>query len=394
MALKIRENSITSGLIKDAFLVSFPALLLCLLLDFFAGAFLGKFFTLIRTEYPIILVILPGLMGMRGNIFGAMASRFSTMLYLGEISPSLKDRNVLKNIFLSIVLSLIPVLLLWLVGALKVRNVDVAIAVLLIVLVSTIYASLFLGTATAITTVLPYKKGIDPDSVAAPIITSVADLITIPLLVGFILLYPHKQTFIALTVVSIVILGILRGYSKLNREDLKFLRELLTIIGGLALLSSITGSLLESYSKLIDSVAIFSVMYPMVLDTTGNLGSIIGAKTSTKLHLEGIEKIINLDILKEITVYSLLALPLGIVGNVIGMELTKLLLHRKAEIIPHFILLYPVFVFSVLWFAYFLAIVADRAKLDPDNVTVPTITTLSDVFSTLFIVGIAKIVVG
>lgn len=51
--------------IREVMLASFPALLLCLLLDFFAGAFLGKFFDKIMNEYPIILVILPGLMGLR-----------------------------------------------------------------------------------------------------------------------------------------------------------------------------------------------------------------------------------------------------------------------------------------------------------------------------------------
>ncbi|WP_237698502.1 magnesium transporter [Pyrococcus sp. NA2] len=393
MGLQIKlEDTTESGLIRNAFLVSFPALVVCILLDFFAGAFLGKFFNLIRTKYPIILVILPGLMGMRGNIFGAMASRFSTLLYLGEVEPKIMDRNVWKNVLMSILISLIPVMLLWFIGTIKVREVEVAIAVLLIIIVSTIYTSLLLGVATAFTTIIPYRKGLDPDAIAAPVITSIADLVTIPLLVAFILLYPYRSIFLGFTIGALLIVIALKLISKIEREDLRLFKELLTIIGGLAVLSSITGSILESYSELIEKVAIFSVMYPMVLDTTGNLSSIIGAKTSTRLHLEGIERIFNSRILKEITVYSILAFPLGLIGNVIGMSLTRAILKVKATIIPQFILLYPLFAFGVMWIAYFLAILAEKANLDPDNVTVPTITTLSDVFSTLFIVFMVHIV--
>ncbi|HII61360.1 TPA: magnesium transporter MgtE [Pyrococcus horikoshii] len=386
------EKFINSELVRNAFLVSFPALLFCILLDFFAGAFLGKFFSLIRRNYPIILVMLPGLMGMRGNIFGAMASRLSTLLYLGEIEPKLMDRTVLKNVFLSIMLSLVPMTMLWIIGAIKVRELEVAIAVLLIVFVSTIYTSFLLGSATALATILPYKKGADPDAIAAPVITSIADLVTIPLLVGFILLYSNRMAFMGVGLVSLAILVFLKLNSKLEKSDIKTFRELLSILIALALFSSIAGTILESYSKLIEKVAILSIMYPMILDTTGNLGAIIGAKTSTKLHLEGIEKIINIETFKEILVYSLLALPLALVGNVIGAGITRVILSVEATVMPTFIILYPLFTFGVMWMAYFIAILAERANLDPDNVTVPTITTLSDIFSTLFIVLLAHLI--
>ncbi|WP_048053199.1 magnesium transporter [Pyrococcus horikoshii] len=393
MNLKIKlEKFINSELVRNAFLVSFPALLFCILLDFFAGAFLGKFFSLIRRNYPIILVMLPGLMGMRGNIFGAMASRLSTLLYLGEIEPKLMDRTVLKNVFLSIMLSLVPMTMLWIIGAIKVRELEVAIAVLLIVFVSTIYTSFLLGSATALATILPYKKGADPDAIAAPVITSIADLVTIPLLVGFILLYSNRMAFMGVGLVSLAILVFLKLNSKLEKSDIKTFRELLSILIALALFSSIAGTILESYSKLIEKVAILSIMYPMILDTTGNLGAIIGAKTSTKLHLEGIEKIINIETFKEILVYSLLALPLALVGNVIGAGITRVILSVEATVMPTFIILYPLFTFGVMWMAYFIAILAERANLDPDNVTVPTITTLSDIFSTLFIVLLAHLI--
>ena len=381
-------------MLKEIILASFPALFLCLLLDFFAGAFLGKFFKKIMIEYPIILVILPGLMGLRGNIYGSLASRFTTMLHLGEMNPTLKDKNVVKNIFISILLSLLPVTILWLVGVIKVREVGIAVAVFLIVITSTIFTSLLLGYSTALATIIPFKKGVDPDAVAAPIVTSIADLITIPLLVGFMFLYEDTpKTFYFLLVLAIILSLIVGKGFKIGEQERKVFVEVLSIVGVLAFISSISGTLLESYSDIIHASIIFSVMYPAILDSTGNLGSVIGAKTSTRIHLGEIEKLFNKTTVIEISLYTILAAILGVLANLIAIGVVKLTLHTHIGFVKPFLLLYPLLAFGVMWMAYFLAITFDRLGLDPDNATVPTITTLADIFSTLFTVGVAYLIV-
>ena len=392
--VRVGSSRGVEGLLKEIILASFPALFLCLLLDFFAGAFLGKFFKKIMIEYPIILVILPGLMGLRGNIYGSLASRFTTMLHLGEMNPTLKDKNVVKNIFISILLSLLPVTILWLVGVIKVREVGIAVAVFLIVITSTIFTSLLLGYSTALATIIPFKKGVDPDAVAAPIVTSIADLITIPLLVGFMFLYEDTpKTFYFLLVLAIILSLIVGKGFKIGKQERKIFVEVLSIVGVLAFISSISGTLLESYSDIIHASIIFSVMYPAILDSTGNLGSVVGAKTSTRIHLGEIEKLFNKTTVIEISLYTILAAILGVLANLIAIGVVKLTLHTHIGFVKPFLLLYPLLAFGVMWMAYFLAITFDRLGLDPDNATVPTITTLADIFSTLFTVGVAYLIV-
>ena len=392
--VRVGSSRGVEGLLKEIILASFPALFLCLLLDFFAGAFLGKFFKKIMIEYPIILVILPGLMGLRGNIYGSLASRFTTMLHLGEMNPTLKDKNVVKNIFISILLSLLPVTILWLVGVIKVREVGIAVAVFLIVITSTIFTSLLLGYSTALATIIPFKKGVDPDAVAAPIVTSIADLITIPLLVGFMFLYEDTpKTFYFLLVLAIILSLIVGKGFKIGKQERKIFVEVLSIVGVLAFISSISGTLLESYSDIIHASIIFSVMYPAILDSTGNLGSVIGAKTSTRIHLGEIEKLFNKTTVIEISLYTISAAILGVLANLIAIGVVKLTLHTHIGFVKPFLLLYPLLAFGVMWMAYFLAITFDRLGLDPDNATVPTITTLADIFSTLFTVGVAHLIV-
>lgn len=375
-------------------LIAVPALIACLLMDFFAGAFLGRFFEKIMLSYPVIFVILPGLMGLRGNIFGAMASRFTTMLHLGEMEPKLRDKNVVKNIFLSILLSLLPVIVLWIVGVLKVGNAISGVIVLLIVLTSTIFVSLIMGYATALATVFPFKKGIDPDTVAAPLVTSAGDLVTMPFLVFFILLYeeiPH--IFDSLVVLALLLLLVMFVKTKFESEEKRMIREILGIIGALALLSSISGGLLESYSEIIYASVVFSVMYPAILGTAGNYGSIIGAKTSTKLHLGEIDGFLNRDSILEIFVYFVTSFFIAVLMNLVAIGVVKLSLGKSVGLVFPFIFLYPLLVLFNMFIGYFLAIIFDRLGLDPDNATVPTITTLADIFSTLFTVGVAHLIV-
>jgi len=47
-----------------------PVLYLCLIFDVFAGFFLGTNFEKFVENYPYLLIVLPGLMGLRGNVFG------------------------------------------------------------------------------------------------------------------------------------------------------------------------------------------------------------------------------------------------------------------------------------------------------------------------------------
>ena len=55
------------------------ALLICAVGDLIAGLILGKMTFFLET-FPGLLVVIPGAIGMRGNIFGSFASRLSTSL--------------------------------------------------------------------------------------------------------------------------------------------------------------------------------------------------------------------------------------------------------------------------------------------------------------------------
>ena len=79
------------------------ALLICAAGDLIAGIILGRM-TFFLESFPGLLVVIPGAIGMRGNIFGSFASRLSTSLHIGLISPEFEFSEYLNyNIFSSFV---------------------------------------------------------------------------------------------------------------------------------------------------------------------------------------------------------------------------------------------------------------------------------------------------
>lgn len=379
--------------LKQTFLVTFPALLLCLALDFVGGGVLGKNFEMIATSYPLLLIILPGLSDLRGNVFGAMASRMTTALHLGKIRGIL-DKEVTTNISMAIGSSKIPLIVLWIAGAVKLGFSHSAFVVLLIVIASAIVIGLLLGYSTAFITIFPYRWGADPDMIAAPLITSVADVITIPTLVYLIFFYEdHETAFYAFTAIMIVLFVLLIFLSDYKKEHVRAFKEVSGVLTILALIEIFSGSTLESYSDVISKAIILSVMYPSILDSVGNFASIAAATTSTRLNLSGKSALKNREFYLDVSALLLLTPIIGFLTNYIAVHVTRLIGHHAALIWP-FIIGYPFLVMANMAIGVFIAYLSHRFNIDPDNVAIPTVTTISDVMGTLFVVLLAKVMVG
>ncbi len=372
-------------ILQSAWKLSFPTLLLCLALDFVPGMVLGVNFENIMANYPILLVALPGLMGMRGNIFGALASRFTTSLYLGEMEPSLKDRRVYEGLTLGISLAIFPVVILWFIGGIKTEFLNFLPA-FAILIASTIFACLILGFTTSIVTVVPFRKNLDPDLLATPIITSVADLVTIPTLILFMVLFEVSAEIVIISAFSFLVLFFIMLF--LFRPSKKVFLEIGIALSALALLSSITGSLLENFSEKIYDVFILTVLYPAVLDSLGNYGCIVGSKTSTRLHMGEITRLIDKKSFGYILSLLTTSLALSVIIFFIGVAVSSML-GKEVEPILVFFFLYPTIALLVMLLAHVFAVFAYRHNLDPDNVTIPTITTLTDLIATAFVILLA-----
>ncbi|ADT84153.1 magnesium transporter [Thermococcus barophilus] len=380
--------------LKEAYTATLASLVISLIIGFFGGTFLGKYFNKIRSAYPGILVILPGMMGLRGNVFGSMASRFSTMLYLGDLEPKIGEKRVLRNIVIAMMLSLIPVTILWMIGVIKGIRYH-SFQILLIVISSTIFVSLLLGYFTAFVTIFSFKRGTDPDSVAAPLVASMGDLLTIPSLIAFILILEHSKTvFWTSNIGLILLLLFLVEISKVRRTELLEFKELFVIITLLALLSLISGFTLEKFSHLIQASVILGFAYPSLLSSFGNYGSVIAAKTSTKLHLGEIEKFFSVEPFLDILSLFATTPVIGSLINIFGIMLAKLILGSSVSFSLELALTYPLMALFIMFYSYTISYLLFKRDIDPDNVAIPLISNNSDIFGTIYAVLIAKLIVG
>jgi mgtE-like transporter len=152
----------------------------------FVGLFTGGFLSGVITEAsmaPGLLIIVPGLLGLRGNISSALGARLSSGLHLGYISTKKISRglriNIEISIFLSLFISFVLSVLAW---QTCVYVGGACMSVWNFVLI-TVLTGLMSGVLMSFTTsgiaVLSYRHGLDPDNVTLPAAASLGDIITI-----------------------------------------------------------------------------------------------------------------------------------------------------------------------------------------------------------------------
>jgi mgtE-like transporter len=382
--------------IRVVFRIIMPLFLLTLLFDFVGGAFLGAYFEKLMIHYPAILIILPGLMGLRGNVFGSLGSRISTRLYIGDLEPSIKERHISNNILLSIVASSLPAFILWLISVIKLQNP--ALDALEIVISSSVFIGLILGIATAWVVILAFRKRVDPDNVAGPAITTIADMISIPGLIVFIILFEKFSSLVHALFILILIFLIASTLNIWKFEERSIAKEVFTIVTILAVFQSFTGATLQTFSQIIYSSILLSFAYPAIIGSLGNYGSIVAARTSTKLHLGEVTGRITGSDLREILsfasispILSVLIITLSwLLAFLSGLPVESLIYWK---IILIFASVYVPLSIAIMLLSYHVSVLLYKRRIDPDNGGIPAITTIADLAGTFAIILIAYLII-
>ncbi|MEM4155794.1 MAG: magnesium transporter [Archaeoglobaceae archaeon] len=368
-----------------------PVLYLCLIFDVFAGFFLGAHFSKFVENYPYLLIVLPGLMGLRGNVFGAMASRLSTAFYLGSSEADFRDRYVITNSFFSVWLATMPVLILLLIALAKYPDVSSILTATQIAVSSSVISAGVVSACTTEVVIVAFRKSIDPDSISGPLITSIADLITIPSIIFLIVLFEVQVSWIlALLMFFVLVISVI--FSVREKRNWSIYKESLAIVCSLALIQSITGNLLEEFSEIVYLSFFVGFAYPSIIDQFGNYGSIVVARTSTKLHLGEIEGFDLKKAIKDIK-YILLTTPLVFPFiSIVPLVLAYLyfgFVYVNAVLFAIFFFSFIIVVFLLLLLSFWIAVLLHMVKIDPDNGGIPLITTIADVIGTIYAVAIA-----
>ena len=272
--LKEHDNILKESLI---------ALLICACGDLIAGVILGKMNIFLET-FPGLLVLIPGAIGMRGNIFGSFASRLSTALHIGIIDPKFNhSEELINNIFSSFVLTLFLSLFLAIIAKVicvifGFPSMDI-VDFILISLIAGIISIAIMLPVTMFISFRSFERGWDPDNVTTPLVAAVGDLFTLPAIVVaiFIISALKSVVYLELIVFMIIIPLVLfsfvycYNYSEENRIIIRQSTPVLLICSVLGV--SAGGILNSSLETLLTNPSLLTLV-PLFSGESGGLVSI------------------------------------------------------------------------------------------------------------------------
>lgn len=356
---------------------------------------------------PGLIVLAPAAIGLRGNVFGALASRLSTIAQLEDLRFSRRlSTKVGQNLASATILSISCSL--FLAGIAKIVSESFGIKNTISFsdfFVISIIGGLIPTAVVMIVTIFLAKacvqKEWDLDNVGAPIITATGDMLTIPSLVlATLLVKIDIVTPMISAVVSIgAILAFIYGFFSTHETTKRIVRESMTVLmigGSISILAGLTvQGKLDSLSDL----PILIVLVPPLLSLNGAIGSILSARISTKLHLGlvRVDKFGFSSVSEDVVVSYLLAVPIFIVLGIF-LAVYSSVGHLAG---PGWFLTVSVVViagvvsttFSNI-VGYITAVSTYRFGLDPDNFAVPAVTSISDLIGAVVLmitIGVLRI---
>jgi mgtE-like transporter len=144
--------------------------------------------------FPIILLILPSLNSLIGNMSTVLTARLTSHLYIGIIPPKIEISKRLREDFIGLIVTLLMSLIsliiigyaMGLITGVEIINPWLIIMILLLttfILFGALFLFLFLGT------IYLFKRGIDPNNFLIPFTTSLSDFLTPIFLIIFIQIF-------------------------------------------------------------------------------------------------------------------------------------------------------------------------------------------------------------
>ncbi len=355
---------------------SFMALILALVADSFAGILLNKSISVFNA-IPGLLMILPALLDMRGNVYGAQISRLSSKLHLGEIK-SVKDKkvkiNIISSIALAFTVSYIMILLTSGVFYLTKQVVIPILLILTIVLTNHFFTSSILTPFAAFLSVKSFQKKWNPDNIGVPLISAVGDFLVVFFMVFsaiLVLWLPWGMRY--------GLLGLWIGYTIYifmktlkSKEGKRIYKESFIVLILVGLFELVTGSLWEA-----NKIAFLLLLLPPFQETLGNIGSVLSARLSSFIYLGYIEPRIVprgehfwRDVVSTFVLTLIMSSIVAGLGYFYSSNLIAIGMVFIAGIIAATLL---------ILISYYLTYISIKLKMDPDNAVIPIITTLADI---------------
>jgi mgtE-like transporter len=360
------------------------------------------------TASPWILALFPLVLTVRGGTSGILSGKIGTMLHTGELKPQFRGNTRALGILIkaTFVVTFSATLgmgfLAFLIQLIfcQVSFQTLSIFVVLPVLTSTI-SVLIAIPLTLFVAIKTYQSGIDPDILVYPIMSTTNDLIVSIIYLLLVALILTSSSFVLLYGVIIIFLALILMYIiiKTYRNLLfsKTLKEGVFIILISSSFGITNGVILTSYRTEIKQIPSVLVLYPALIATLGDIGSILGSMETTKLALGYISSFTHVlrDVFVDLisieaaafivhTIFAFVTLGIGWISQVPGDLLQLVQIAVLSNLFSFFFISFVSLITATQTFRY---------GLDPDNFVIPLTSSLSDTISTLVLLAVLSLTI-
>ena len=366
------------------------ALALSTLAGFVAGLTLAHI-TGTLEELPGLIVLIPAAVGMKGTIFGAIGARLGTANVAGLLEPTLRPGGVLqRNVYVAIVTTFSSALWLAVLSVLASAAFgEPSISLWRLATVSIVGGAIGSALILMITltlSVLSYRRGWDLDSVSTPMVTALGDMTTLPSL--FLATYLLRSDLVAVPAavisIAVAVYAAIRSYTVADRVIRRIVVEMTAVILLTPILDILAGTLLQARQEQLVAVPVLLALIPPFVSQAGALGGIFTSRTASKLQIgvitaRGLPEIpafVDASIVSALSIavfamVGVVAYALGVATDLVGMPSLPALV---VGTVLAGLIVTPI----TLVAGYYLAIGTFRFGLDPDDQSVPIITSVMD----------------
>ncbi len=364
---------------------------------------------------PGLLILIPPAIAMRGNVYSALVSRLGTSMHLGLFSPTLRKGGVLyQNAYASLSLTLILSVILGalakiMADAFEISCIPIQGFILISVLGGIISGIILLGIAILVS-ITGYNRNWDLDNMSSPIITSAGDMVTIPslYLAAVVLLklnsldiafmgWLSPVTLLSLTFLVVAVLCVINGLRTNDAVVKRIFVESIPMLFICAILCTLAGIRMDMALERLIAIPSILIIIPPFLGECNALGGILSARLSSMLHIGTVspkrvpDKLVSANFavmyILSVFVFSFVGILAFIASSCLGVATPSLLKMLFISLIG------GILCTTFLNFAsYYIAILSFRFGLDPDNDTIPLITSLTDVVGVLCLLFVVSII--
>ncbi|XP_018335015.1 solute carrier family 41 member 1-like [Agrilus planipennis] len=360
-----------------------------------------------------VYILVPALLGLKGNLEMTLASRLSTHANLGHLDSSRQQWNLtVSNLALiqcqAIIVGFLASLAAVILGWVPSGQFDINHALLLCAssVATASGASLLLGVIMIGVIILSRRFRINPDNIATPIAASLGDLTTLACLSWLAsLLYKsmHSSLSIAIIAVAITLVPLSAWYASKNKYTMEVLENGWVPVVSAMLISSVGGLVLDYTVSQYKGVAVFQLV---INGVGGNLVAVQASRISTQLHslshlgqLPPSTKVClgpcnvfcdNSETNHSTTARMLMAMVIP--GHLTFSYTISYLQAGHTSFTPLFLAIYLsaalIQVFLLLYIAQVMILWMWKMGIDPDNSAIPYLTAIGDLLGT-FLLGVA-----